>query len=191
MLDTKEFSKIREGMDAEDARREEIIKESRDVLKKSKQAIYEVHRGNVDEAEKLLASVLALKKKLDPKVSATSRTGSYAAAMEEYVEAAVLVGYVKTGAIITLKELAVEPEEYLAGLADVTGELMRRAVLVAIKKDVAEVERIHDVINQLYGQFVQFDFRNGDLRRKYDSIKYNLQKVERTLYDLHLGDRGA
>uniref|UniRef100_K3X419 BED-type domain-containing protein n=1 Tax=Globisporangium ultimum (strain ATCC 200006 / CBS 805.95 / DAOM BR144) TaxID=431595 RepID=K3X419_GLOUD len=32
----------------------------------------------------------------------------------------------------------------------------------------------------------QFDFRNGPLRKKFDSVKYNLRKLENTLYELSL-----
>ena len=58
--------------------------------------------------------------------------------------------------------------------------------------DLAEpFNRIREAIDLLYGQFVKFDFRNGELRRKYDAIKYNLQKVERILYDLTFDGRCA
>ena len=68
---------------------------------------------------------------------------------------------------------------------------MRRAVIAATKHRTADVKKIHEAVEGLYGQFVRFDFRNGELRRKYDSIKYNLQKVEQMLYDLSLNKRPA
>ena len=46
-------------------------------------------------------------------------------------------------------------------------------------------------IDAIHGQLLQFDLRNGELRKKYDSIKYNLQKAENTLYDLTLNPRGS
>ena len=33
-------------------------------------------------------------------------------------------------------------------------------------------------------QLLQFDFRNGPLRRKYDGVKYSLKKIETILYEL-------
>jgi hypothetical protein len=33
---------------------------------------------------------------------------------------------------------------------------------------------------------VQFDLRNGSLRKKYDSLKYTLKKMETTLYEMSL-----
>jgi predicted transcriptional regulator len=33
---------------------------------------------------------------------------------------------------------------------------------------------------------LQFDFRNGSLRKKFDSLKYTLKKMETTLYEQSL-----
>jgi len=48
------------------------------------------------------------------------------------------------------------------------------------------VEKTRDIIENIFGELVQFDFRNSDLRRKYDSVKYNLKKVENLLCELSL-----
>ena len=37
---------------------------------------------------------------------------------------------------------------------------------------------------------VQFDLRNGAIRKKYDSLKYTLRKMENTLYELSLAEAG-
>ena len=87
------------------------------------------------------------------------------------------------GAVPSRDALGVTAEEYLLGLADLAGELARRAVLAATKQDTWEVTRIHDLLQALYGKFIEYDFRNGELRRKFDSIKYQLQKVEEVRYD--------
>lgn len=34
------------------------------------------------------------------------------------------------------------------------------------------------MVEAISGELIQFDFRNGPLRKKYDSIKYNLRKLE-------------
>ena len=36
----------------------------------------------------------------------------------------------------------------------------------------------------------QFDLRNGAIRKKYDSLKYTLKKMEDTLYQLSLAEAG-
>ncbi len=191
MLDETEFEEIKARFEAFDAKREKVIKESRDILKAAKQAIYAVHRDDLARAERLLKEAEAVKQRIEGAIGHDKalRTGGFCNALEEYVEARTLLDFVKRGTVTRLKDLGVDPEEYLGGLADLTGELGRRAVLAATRHDVEEVKRIHDVLERIYGQFVRFDFRNGELRRKYDSIKYNLQKAERVLYDLTLKGR--
>ncbi len=186
MLDEKEFEEIKQRFEAFDLKREGIIKESRDILKLSKQAIYSVHRDDLAKAETQLAAAEKVKAKLDAEIACDSalRTGGYGHALEEYVEARTFLSFVKDGTVPTMKSLGVCADEYLGGLADLTGEFCRRAVVAATKLRTDEVSSIHTAIEEIYGQFVTFDFRNGELRRKYDSIKYNLQKVERILYDL-------
>lgn len=55
---------------------------------------------------------------------------------------------------------------------------MRYAVVKATARDVAAVERCRAIVDAISGELIQFDFRNGGLRRKFDSIKYNLRKLE-------------
>lgn len=192
MLDPKEFSAIRKQMEDYDASRDTIIKESRDITKLSKQAIYSLHREDpatakqqLADAEKVIAKLLK-SIKADPRV----RTGSFSASLEEYTEAKAFLRFLENGKLISCKELkVVEAEEYLLGLTDFTGELMRHAVLRATKRDRKAVEAARNMIDEIYGQFVMFDFRNSELRKKYDSIKYNLQKVENVLYDMALNPR--
>jgi predicted translin family RNA/ssDNA-binding protein len=192
MLDEKEFEEIKAQFEAFDERREKIVKESRDILKLSKQAIYSVHRDELKTVHEKLDEAERIKARLEKEIDGEDalRTGGFCDALAEYVEARTLLHFVEKGEVLSYKKLKVSPEEYLLGLSDLTGELGRRAVIVATKRDVAQVKRIHECMELLYGQFVKFDFRNGDLRRKYDSIKYNLQKVERILYDLTMDHRG-
>jgi predicted translin family RNA/ssDNA-binding protein len=192
MLDEKEFADIKKAFKAFDEKREAVIKESRDILKLSKQAIYSVHRGDISKAEEQLKAAEKIRAELDKQIDCDHalKTGGFANALEEYVEAKVFLSFMQDGTIDTMSSLAVCAEAYLGGLADLTGELCRQAVLLATKNDAEKVSQIHAAIEEIYGQFVQFDFRNGELRRKYDSIKYNLQKVERVLYDLTMRVNG-
>lgn len=55
---------------------------------------------------------------------------------------------------------------------------MRYAVVKATARDADEVERCRSMVEAISGELIQFDFRNGPLRKKYDSVKYNLRKLE-------------
>lgn len=192
MIDTKEFASLKRQMEAYDASRDTIIKESRDITKLSKQAIYSLHRDEPKVAKQQLADAEKVIAKLLKEIKAdpTLRTGGFSASLEEYTEAKAFLHFLERGTLITSKELkVVEAEEYLLGLCDLTGELMRYAIMQATKRNKRAVENARDMIDAIYGQFVQFDFRNSELRKKYDSIKYNLQKVENVLYDMALNPR--
>lgn len=67
-----------------------------------------------------------------------------------------------------------------------TGELVRRAVFLAGKGKYEDVVKIKDFVDEIYGQLIKFDFRNSDLRRKFDSIKYDLKKLEDLVLQLKL-----
>eukprot|EP00879_Flechtneria_rotunda_P028896 GHRR01031131.1.p2 GENE.GHRR01031131.1~~GHRR01031131.1.p2 ORF type:complete len:167 (+),score=60.45 GHRR01031131.1:148-648(+) len=119
----------------------------------------------------------------------TLRPGSYSNALEEYAEAMVFKVFLQENRILKASELSlVQVEEYLGGVLDFTGELNRHAVACATRRDSAAVARCRDIVDALMGQFLQFDLRNGALRKKFDSLKYTLKKLENMLYELSLAE---
>ena len=192
IIDQKEFSQLKKQLEDHDAARDTIIRECRDITKLSKQAIYSLHRKDAKTAKQQLleADTVIAKLLKEIKNDPSLRTGGFSASLEEYTEAKAFLQFLENGSLITCKDLkVVEAEEYLLGLCDLSGELMRYAVLQATKRNKAAVKAARDLVDAIYGQFVMFDFRNSELRRKYDSIKYNLQKIENVLYDMALNPR--
>jgi|GEM_PF-5705306 len=116
IIDEREFEAIRQGMDAFDAKRETIIKESRDILKLSKHAIYSIHRDEFETAQQQLEDAEAIKTRIEQEIDGDKdlRTGGFSNALEEYVEAKTLLSFITHQRIATMKELKVEPEEYLS-----------------------------------------------------------------------------
>lgn len=43
----------------------------------------------------------------------------------------------------------------------------------------------------LFGELVEFDFRNGPLRKKFDGVKYDVRKIDDILYELSLVGEGV
>lgn len=178
MLDKTSFATITKEMQRNEQRREEQISLSKEMTKKSKQAIYLVHRGKASKAEQLLDQVAKQRKKVE--------AGWGSQGLQEYAEAVLFLHFVKTGKVLPYKDLKVGAENYLGGLADFTGEIERRAVLLGAKHLVPDVQLIRDTIDGIMGSFMKIDLRNGELRRKYDAIKWNLKRVENVLYDLRI-----
>ncbi|ETV80884.1 hypothetical protein, variant 1 [Aphanomyces astaci] len=191
LIDQASFQHMSAEMNAFDDKREVIIRQSRDILKASKQAIFSMHRGALDDATAKLAEADRVISQLAPliEVDRSLRTGSFAAAMEEYAEAQCFLHFLEHGTLMSIDKLhSVEREEYLSGVVDFTGEVGRYAVAQATKRDVAQVEACRDIVEAISGEF---SFRNGPLRKKYDSLKYNLKKLENTLYELSLVPSGG
>jgi predicted translin family RNA/ssDNA-binding protein len=161
--------------------REEVLQKSREIITLSKKVIYSIHRKNIDKA-----SLALIKKKIAKLPKQNDDTNMNNVAMQEYVEAITFYAFVTIGKIPTSKELNVGNTNYLLGLCDLTGELMRKAVNDAIDKDFESVLKTKEMVSAIYGFFLQLDLRNGELRKKSDSIKWNLKKVEDVVYDLHM-----
>lgn len=175
MLNRPEFKDIEKELVEYEKKRELSIQQSRLVIQLSKQIIYRVHRNDLVNANKLIKNIkLKVKKLLKENYAA----GIINVAKYEYVEAICFYEFAKNNWIPTKKSLGIDVDSYLLGLADLTGELARKAVNESIKKNSKEVIKIRNLVDEIYGEFLKFDLRNGELRQKYDSIKWNLKKIE-------------
>jgi len=192
MINQKEFEKLRKEMADYDSEREKLIKKSRNVLKLSKQIIYSVHRDEMDQAAELIKQIEKEKAELETITKhdkALLFEGSYRVAIQEYVEALLYYHFLKEEKFPSIKELNVRTNHFILGLCDLGGELVRKAVFLAGKGEVKRVIKIRDLIDQIYGTLLKFDFRENDIRRKFDSIKYDLRKLEDLVLDLKLKGR--
>jgi predicted translin family RNA/ssDNA-binding protein len=181
------FKKLQQAIKSYDSEREKLIKQSRVVLKLSKQLIYSIHRG--ESASQLAKDIEREKKDLDILAAHSKKMsceGSFKVAIQEYVEAILYFNFIKTGKLIDLK---VAPEHYVLGLADLPGELVRKAVFLAGKGEVDKVAKIKEVVDNIYGELLAFDFRDNETRRKVDAVKYDLRKLEDLVLDLKLKGR--
>jgi len=172
---------MRKHMEQYDKLREQVIANSRVLLKSSKAAIYAAHRadlkGAADLLEKSKATIVVIGK-LAKKDAHLPATGAYMDALEEYAEASCYLHYLKTGKVPTPKQIGVPPEVYLPGLSDLVGELVRKAVNSAAKGEYKVSLEIKEVVTQIYEELMLFDWRNTPARKKFDAIKYGLEKLE-------------
>ena len=182
-LNKKEFASIRAELARNEKNRELLIRDSRDIIRMSKHAIYAIHRNDMKKASGIIAKMKPMVKKLP---SNDFSTGMKKVALQEYVEAVSLMGFVKSGKIPSRSALGAGTEGYLGGLSDLTGELVRMAVNRAIREEFSDVIKIKDAVDEIYGEFLQLDLRNSELRKKSDQIKWNLQKIEDVAYNISL-----
>ncbi len=180
------FSILQKQLQAYDSERENLIKKSRDVLKLSKQVIYAVHRHELKEAADLVKQMEKEKKALDviakhsPKMA---YEGSFKIAEQEYCEALLYYHFIKSGELV---EIPMQAEHFILGLCDLPGELTRKAVYLAGKGEVEQVIKIKELVDFIYGELLKFDFRDNEIRRKVDAVKYELRKLEDLVLDMKL-----
>ncbi len=192
MVNTAEFARLHKELAAFDDQRDVLIKKSRDVVSLSKQIIYAVHRNEVRSAEKLVKDIKASVRNL---VSLTKKhpalyyTGALRIAEQEFVEAVAYYSFIAHHALPTAVDLGVDTENYLLGICDLFGELMRRATNSAIKENYQEVVAIRNFLSDLYDELMKFEFRNSELRKKFDGLKYELKKVEHLILELKLKEK--
>mmetsp|Transcript_43640 Transcript_43640/g.123650 ORF Transcript_43640/g.123650 Transcript_43640/m.123650 type:complete len:213 (+) Transcript_43640:255-893(+) len=177
-FDSDDMSFIRTQMALDDEKRESLIKRSRDVLKLSKMSISMCLRGDTQNAQKNLDECLTiLKQELIPVVAEIpALRSSVAFCLEEWAEAKILHSFLMHNRIPRLGDLEVLTyEEYLGGLLDFTGELNRYAVLQATARHETDVKRCQDLCTRVQEEMMQFDLRNSNIRRKYDTLKYTVK----------------
>ena len=185
--DKSAFKDIKKTLSKLESEREKAIRASRDVIMLSKKIIYSVHREDMKSASssvrQIKSKLLALKK------IGFKKFGMSKVAYQEYVEAVCYYSLIKTKTLPTPKALGVMADDYLLGLADLAGELVRRAVSLATKKKLKDVEEIRKFLSDLHYEFLQYDLRDSELRKKADSIRWNLRKIEDVVFSASLNGK--
>jgi predicted translin family RNA/ssDNA-binding protein len=77
-------------------------------------------------------------------------------------------------------------EEYLQSLITLIEELARLAINSVTLGDYQRPLQISQFVKDLHAGFQILNLKNDSLRRRSDSIKYNVKKIEDIVYDLSL-----
>ncbi|MGE3278237.1 MAG: hypothetical protein AB7J40_00230 [Candidatus Altimarinota bacterium] len=101
---------------------------------------------------------------------------------EEYVEARLLADYLDKKNLSTLDQLGVHHEAYIAGICDMSGELLRFA-----RKQPERMKAIHHDLEDLYQACLQVIItRNNVIRRKLEDLERNMQRMEEMIFQYEL-----
>jgi len=76
------------------------------------------------------------------------------------------------------------PEDYLHGVITVINELSRLAVNAVTLGDFEAPLRISVFAKEVFTGFSMLNLKNDLLRRRFDSLKYDIKKVEEVVYDV-------
>ncbi len=168
---------------AKNAAREQALSASRAIIRMSANSIRAVHRGEFDQAARMLDDA---KRVRDDAVAALEGhadvyyAGFLHDAQKEYAEARTTLALLTGGAIPSPEELGVEYPAYLNGIAEAVGE-MRRMILDRLRAGHFEgCEEILDAMDHIYSVLVTIDFPDamtGGLRRTTDQTRGILEKT--------------
>jgi predicted translin family RNA/ssDNA-binding protein len=198
-----ELEGIRQRMEHRDELREKLIKKCRDGQKAAKQAIYALHRGDSERAQILLTQCEeSITKDLLPIVTEEPplRGGSFSNVMEEYAEAKLFYVWLlgkdetptETSSGIILKpedfEIALEPDEYLGGLCDLTGEIGRYAVQRGTARDFDGVKHCLEANAAIAVAIQTMERFPGKIGKKLDQLRKSVEKLERMTYEMSLSE---
>ncbi|MBS7640838.1 MAG: hypothetical protein QXF23_02830 [Candidatus Bathyarchaeia archaeon] len=184
---------IRENLLRKDEIRQEVQNLARKTTRLSKQAIFLVHRGMVTEAESLLGeanmniSKLIELSKSYPEIC----IGLIETPLQEYAEAKIFLDLIRAGSFKSPEEIGVPGESYVLGLADVVGELRRRALDLLRKDDVGGAEECLNLMETIYSELIGCDELQAlipGLRRKCDIAR---RIIEATRGDITIEARRA
>jgi translin len=183
---------IEKELDEKNARREDALRGSRELIRLSKKIISSMGKKGADGNTRSLLNKITkdaqrLKKRLERHPD-LYHSGAVGSALAEVVEVSVLFAILKNGPLPTPDELGATAEAYLLGLGDVIGELRRKAVDALRNDQLKSAERLLSQMETLYNVLMRFDYPDAlvSLRRKQDIAR---GVVERTRGEILVATR--
>jgi translin len=195
--------RIRESFERQNEIRDKALAQSRDLTRHAARAIRAIHREETDLAHEHLSEADQLAAALrtgladEPDLYFSGYTQD---ALKEYCEAHLTVATILKQDWPSPEDLRVEFATYLNGMSEVVGELRRRIMDIMREGHSQEVERLLDVMDDIYALLVTMDFPDAltyGLRRRTDiarsiiertqadvTVSYRQQRLEKRLADL-------
>jgi translin len=184
--------RIRESFERQNQIRDEALAQSRNLIRHAARAIRAIHRDDADLAYENLKQADALATALREGLSEDPDlyfSGYAQDALKEYCEAHLTVATILNKDWPSPEDLKVEFATYLNGMSEVVGELRRRIMDIMREGHSREVERLLDVMDDIYAQLVTMDFPDAltyGLRRRTDIAR---SIIERTQADVTISYR--
>eukprot|EP00794_Sanderia_malayensis_P020405 gene20405-22418_t len=209
------FLTFQKELDGRYDKRERLVKLSRDITIISKRVIFQLHRFSqcinseeiVKEAEEKLETVKNLFEKIALELKnedSYQYARAYTGGMQEFIEAVTFMHYIKSYELLSYEELCkdylsfqdvdkeeftllLRPMDYILGVADLTGELMRMCINCLGNGEQEKSQEICSFLRTIHDESLKLsgkDFR--DLGQKIRVMKQSMQKVENVCYAVSL-----
>ncbi|QOJ79643.1 haloacid dehalogenase [Infirmifilum lucidum] len=190
----EDLAKISDLLTTLDEKREEILLLTRELTRKTKEAIFAMHRGDWDRSSGCLEEARTILKRIASFRQESPYiyySGSVIAAQAEYVEAEMLHSVLRNRKPPSFTELGVEPQSYLLGLGDLVGEL-RRSVLDELRRDnVERAWQLMELMEGIYFELEKFSLPEAlvpGLRHKVDVAR---ALIENTRKDILFSEKSS
>lgn len=180
-------SAVRDELDEKFAARELALKNCRKIIQAASKAIRALHRGDLETADRLLASGRALIEEAEAPLSDHQdiyHAGFFYDAVKEYAEAQLTKALMHGIPLPLPSDLGLHAVPYLKGLGEAVGEL-RRSLLDQLRtgalSDAETTFRHMETIHELLASLDYPDGMTSQLRRTTDVAR---SLIERSRADL-------
>ncbi|TIC20345.1 Translin [Wallemia mellicola] len=213
----EQFEEIKAKVDADQDKRERLIKSSRDITALSKRMIFSLHRvyklprieqfkqfdkirnDQFKQIQDIWFNRVAIEFDYQDELTRLNVSQNFSkfvsAGLEEYIEALSFMEFLESDMLITIDKVQnvltkegseravveVQPSEYLGGIGDLTGELMRMAIQILGSADISLIERIVELIKSVRG-ILEDNQNHFNLQQKINTLENSLKKIEDTRY---------
>lgn len=153
------------------ARREKILKTSRDCISFCSKAIVHIHTGKHDEAHREIGEAEKILKGMRKEATIGALSRYLPSPEAEFVEASSVEAIVLGKPIPSAKELGVSGEGYLMGLLDTVGEVKRLLLDAVMRSEIEKARKYFELMEGLYSTlspFAVYDHVANGVRRKID-----------------------
>ncbi len=187
---TSTLNEVKEYLDTIDGVRENVIRSTREIIRRSGWAIVEALKGDLDKAYEHLniceTHARRLLEDLRP-YPELLYTGLVNNALSEYVEARLFIDLITSGKLRNHRELGVPPVPYLQGLGDLVGELKRLGLELIRNNEYDLASKLLSIMEAIYLELRTLDYPDALLpgvRHKTDVARRLVDDFKSLLVDL-------
>eukprot|EP00823_Brevimastigomonas_motovehiculus_P005338 TRINITY_DN3923_c0_g1_i1.p1 TRINITY_DN3923_c0_g1~~TRINITY_DN3923_c0_g1_i1.p1 ORF type:complete len:262 (+),score=52.06 TRINITY_DN3923_c0_g1_i1:36-821(+) len=206
------FTRFASHLEAEGKKREDIGKEVRElnrIVRNTQFLLGRVQTAINDQKEMssiTLSALDSLKECTTPWTNIAKLIGSdqpekyhdhWRFTVQSLVFLAAYASWLKDKTLITQTQCAqvvgmgqtpitIDIQDYLEGIVTLPKEMSRLCMNAVRSQNYTIPNAISTFVSDLYNGFRLLNLRNDNLRRKFDGIKYDIQKIEEVLYDVQI-----
>jgi translin len=180
-------AEVRAELDEKFAARELALKNCRKIIQAASKAIRALHRGDLEDADELLATGRALIDEAEAPLGEHRdiyHAGFFYDAVKEYAEAELTKALVLQQPLPLPSDLGLHAVPYLKGLGEAVGEMRRRLLDQLRKGELGEAEETFVSMETIHDLLAALDYPDGmtsSLRRTTDVAR---SLIERSRADL-------